>query len=214
MDEANRPFLTAHDREYLDALFEELTGRHHALAPDLASTCVRSAADALHRKRMCGETANPPSLFWCADLPAHATALAALAAQPRVKRPTSFAVLAVLATVVGALGARIALDLLLRHVAPLRIGGPDLVLITVIAVGVLVTTRIGRAEQMLQGVGIVGVLVVGAVLGAVAGRLLRLLGMDGAFVVLPFWFAVLVVTICGVILWLLSMPRDEVVASR
>lgn len=212
MDEANRPFLTARDREYLDALYEELVN-YHALAPDLAATSVRGAADALHRKRMCGETANPPPLFWCADLPAHATAIAALAAPPRMKRPPSFAVLAVLATVVGALGARIALDLLLRRVAPLRIGGPDFVLITVIAVLVLVATRIGRAEQMLQGAGIASVLVVGAVLGAIAGRLLRPLGIDGAFVVLPFWFAVLVVTICGAALWMLSAPRDEAMVS-
>ncbi len=212
MDEAKRPFLTARDHEYLDALFAELTDRH-ALTPDLASASVRGVADALHRQRMCGATADPPSLFWCASLAEHAMAVAALTIPPRERRPPSFAALALLATVAGALGARIILAVVFRHVTPLRIGGPDLALIATVAGGVLLAARAGRAARLLQGAGVAGVLALGAVLGVVIGRVLRSLGVDGTLVVLPFWLAVLVAVACGAALWLLSTPREEIVVS-
>ncbi len=210
MDEAKRPFLTAHDREYLDTLFTELTDRH-ALTPDLASAGVRDVADALHRKRMCGATADPPPLFWCASLGEHAVAVAALTIPPRERHSPSFAALALLATVAGALGARIALDLVFRHLTPLRIGGPDLALVATVAGGVLLAARAGRTARLLQGAGVAGVLALGAALGVALGRVLRSLGIDGTLVVLPFWLAVLVATACGAALWLLSTPRAEIV---
>jgi len=211
MDEAKRPFLTARDREYLDALFAELTDRH-ALTPDLASASVRGVADALHRKRMCGAAADPSPLFWYASLPEHAVAVAALATAPRERWSPSFAALALLATVAGALGARIALALVFRHLTPLRISGPDLALVATVMGVVLLAARVRRATRLLQGAGIAGVLALGAVLGVALGRVLRSLGIDGTLVVLPFWLAVLVVVICGAALWLLSTPRDEIIA--